>query len=120
MVLAAFARSEVVWTEEAAVCQHYAASSHTVVIGVIGHRTADAFQQSAFGVAEVERVGDVAGEADMKGTADAFGVGLSGGKGHNAVCVVELSTQRNHAPLYSVIRLFAHKTRVGSCFAFRA
>lgn len=40
MVLAALAGSEVVWTEEAVVCQHQAACCHTVVIGMIGHRAA--------------------------------------------------------------------------------
>lgn len=40
VVFAALAGSEVVWTEEAVVCQHQAACGHTVVVGMIGHRAA--------------------------------------------------------------------------------
>lgn len=60
VVLAAFARGEVVGTQEVVVGQHQAARCHAVVIGVICNRTADASSQPTFGVADVERVGDVA------------------------------------------------------------
>lgn len=48
VVLAAFARSEVIGTQEAVVCQHHAASCHAVVIGVICHWAADAPSQAAW------------------------------------------------------------------------
>lgn len=47
MVLAAFAGREVVGTEETVVCQHQAACCHAVVIGMIGHRAANAPSQPA-------------------------------------------------------------------------
>lgn len=46
VVLAAFARSEVVWTEETVVGQHQTACCHTVVIGMISHRAAHTSSQS--------------------------------------------------------------------------
>lgn len=42
MVFAPFAWSEVVGTKEAVIGQRDAAGSHTVVIGMVGHRAANA------------------------------------------------------------------------------
>ncbi len=47
MVFATFAWSEVVGAQEAVIGQWDAAGSHTVVIGVVGHRAADAAGQAA-------------------------------------------------------------------------
>ncbi len=47
MVFATFAWSEVVGAQEAVIGQWDAASSHTVVIGVVGHRAADTAGQAA-------------------------------------------------------------------------
>lgn len=49
VVLAAFARREVVRTEETVVRQHQAACCHAVVIGMIGHRAAHASSQPTYG-----------------------------------------------------------------------
>lgn len=46
MVFAAFAGSEVVWTQEAVVGENQAACCHAVIIGVIGHGTAHASSQA--------------------------------------------------------------------------
>lgn len=62
--------------------------------------------------ADVERVGDVAGQTHVQGTAEALVMWLRGWEGHDAVSVVELPTQRYHAALYTIIRLLTHKARV--------
>lgn len=48
VVLAAFARREVIGTQEAVVCQHQAAGCHAVVIGVIRHWAANAPSKAAW------------------------------------------------------------------------
>jgi len=48
VVLAAFAGSEVVWTEETVVCQHQTACCHAVVIGMISYRAAYTSSQSTW------------------------------------------------------------------------
>lgn len=45
VVLAAFAGSEVVWTQEAVVGENQAARRHAVIVGVIGHGAAHASSQ---------------------------------------------------------------------------
>lgn len=62
-----------------------------------------------FGVAGVQRVGDVARQAHMQGAAEALVVRLGGRIRHDAVRVVKLPTKRDDAALHPIIRLLTHK-----------
>lgn len=65
-----------------------------------------------FRAADVERVGDVAGQTHVQRAAEAFVVRLCGRVRQYTVGVVELPTQWNHAALYPITRLLTHEARV--------
>lgn len=60
------------------------------------------------------RVGDVAGQADVQRAAEALVMGLRRREGRNAVAVVELPTQWDHAALHPVTGLLTHKAGVNT------
>lgn len=62
--------------------------------------------------ADVERVGDVAGQTHMQRAAEALVMWLCGWEGQYTVGVVELPTQWYHAALYPITRLLTHKACV--------
>lgn len=68
--------------------------------------------EHTFRVADVERVGDVAGQAHMQRAADAFVMRHCGRVGQYTVGMVELPTQWYHAALHATARLLTHKACV--------
>lgn len=64
---------------------------------------------STFGAAGVERIGDVAWQADMQRAAEALVMRLGGRIRHDAVRVVKLPTKGDDTALHSIIRLLTHK-----------
>lgn len=67
-----------------------------------------------FRALDVERVGDVAGQTEVQGATEAFILGLRGRVGHDAVRVVELATQRDHASLHAITRLLTYEAHVNT------
>lgn len=67
-----------------------------------------------FRAADVEGIGNVAGQAHMQGAAEAFVVRLGGRVGHYTVRVVEFPTKRDYAALHPISGLLTHEARVNA------
>lgn len=62
-----------------------------------------------FRAADVERVGDVAGQTHVQRAAGAFGMRLGSREGQYTVGVVELPAKWYHAALHIITRLLTYK-----------
>lgn len=65
-----------------------------------------------FGDTRVGGVGDVAGQTDVEGAAEAAVLSDGGGMFQYAFHVIKLPTHRDHTPPDLLVRLFTHKTCV--------
>lgn len=138
VVLHSSSRGEVVGTDDAVVGEDDATRCHAEVCGMVGHWAAHAPHQTSwrqqhdgasegkrvsgrgkrgrarltFGHVGAVRVGDEAGEADMKGAAEPSANRRSGAKVGDALPVVELAAHRDHAAAHILAAFLANEAGV--------